>query len=87
MDTIARTVGRERGMKNIMCLLGNHIYSDASAEVNAVDERDGCLICRVRNFCLRCGKPYEDIVQIPIPKWLCKKREGEEDEERLDATE
>lgn len=67
-------------MKNIMCLLGNHVYSQASAEVNAVDERNGYLICRVRNCCLRCGKPYEDIICIPIPKWLCKKREGEEDE-------
>ena len=67
-------------MKNIMCLFGKHVYSQASAEVNAVDERDGYLICRVRNCCLRCGKPYEDIICIPIPKWLCRKREGEEDE-------
>lgn len=27
-------------MKNILCLLGNHVYSDASAEINAVDERE-----------------------------------------------
>lgn len=67
-------------MKNIMCLLGNHVYSDASAEIYAVDERDGHLIFRVRNCCLRCGKPYETIIKTPIPKWLCKKREGEEDE-------
>lgn len=67
-------------MKNIKCCLHGHVYSDASLEVNVVDERDGHLICRVRNSCLRCGEPYEDIVQIPIPKWLCKKREGEEDE-------
>jgi len=67
-------------MKNIMCLFGHHVYSQASAEVNVVDERSGHLICRVRNSCLRCGEPYEDIVQIPIPKWLCKKMKGEEDE-------
>ncbi len=67
-------------MKNIKCLFGNHVYSDAAAEIYAVDKRDGYLICRVINYCLRCGKPYEDIIQTPIPKWFCKKEEGEDDE-------
>jgi len=67
-------------MKNIMCLFGHHVYSQASAEVNVVDERDGHLVCRVRNCCLRCGKLYED---IPMPMYLffpnCGARmEGEE---------
>lgn len=83
MDATAGTVERRREMKNIMCLFGNHFYSQASAEVNAVDERDGYLICHVRNCCLFCGKPYEDIICVPIPKWLCKKRDGEKDEADL----
>lgn len=57
-------------MKRIKCLLGMHEYSQVSSEVKVVDERHGYLICRVRNCCVNCGKPYEDIIPIPIPKWL-----------------
>lgn len=62
-------------MKNIKCLFGNHVYSDASLEVNVVDKKDGYLVCHVMNYCLHCGKPYEVFTCIPIPKWFCEKRE------------
>lgn len=65
-------------MKNIKCLLGMHSYSQASAEVKVVDERRGYLICRVRNCCVCCGKPMEDIISIPFPEWLSRMDEGEE---------
>ena len=62
-------------MKNIKCLLGMHSYSQASAELKAIDERDGYLICRVRNCCVCCGKAREDIIPIPFPEWLSRKDE------------
>ena len=65
-------------MKNIKCLLGMHEYCLASAEVKVADVRHGYLICRVNNCCIRCGKPMEDIIPIPIPEWLSIKDEVEE---------
>ena len=57
-------------MNNLKCLLGMHSYSNAYLEFNLVDKRDGHFIFRVRNSCIRCGKPYEDIISMPIPEWL-----------------
>ena len=63
-------------MKPVKCMLGMHSYSQASAEV--IDERNGYLICQVRNCCVNCGKAIEDIIPIPLPEWLSKKDKVEE---------
>ena len=63
-------------MKDIRCVFGCHIYSQAETKV--VDERKGYLITRVNMCCLRCGKPYEDIIAIPFPEWLQRKEDNDE---------
>lgn len=65
-------------MKDIRCIFGDHAYSQASADVKAVDEMDGYLVCRVTNCCVRCGKAYENMFVIPLPSWLCVREDGEE---------
>lgn len=58
-------------MKDIRCIFGRHIYSQAETKV--VDERKGDLITRITMCCLRCGKMREDIIAIPFPEWLQRK--------------
>ena len=62
-------------LKDIRCVFGCHIYKQPETKV--VDERNGYLITRVKMCCLRCGKPYEDIIAIPFPEWLQRREEQE----------
>ena len=67
-------------MKPIRCFFGMHRYKPSEVEVYFVGDENDTAKYRAIHRCCDCGKPYEDIICIPIPKWLCRKREGEEDE-------
>lgn len=70
-------------MKSLLCLLGHHEYTLSCLETKVVDERCGYLICRVAICCNKCGKPFEDIIAVPIPEWLQRTNGGKKNEREV----
>lgn len=59
--------GKERRMKRISCIFGNHWYKPSEIEFYLVEKKPNSNVYRSIAKCMYCGKTNEQLIEIPFP--------------------